>query len=149
MNDIQREELPIDVLFIGAGPACLAGALNLKKLSKEKGLNLEIAIIEKGNEVGSHSLSGAIVDPRSILELFPGINLDDVPFESPVITEKMFYLNKSGRKISFPYIPKAMSHHGCHIASIGKLTRWLGKKCEEEEIDVFCPFSGDSISTTE
>lgn len=145
MNNNQREELPIDVLFVGAGPASLAGALNLKRLSKEKGLDLEIAIIEKGNEVGSHSLSGAIVDPRTLIELFPDLDISEFPFEAPVKTEKMFFLKESGLKLSFPYIPKGMSHHGCYVASIGKLIRWLGEKCEQEEIDIFCPFSGDEI----
>ena len=145
MNNNQREELPIDVLFVGAGPASLAGALNLKRLSKQKGLDLEIAIIEKGNEVGSHSLSGAIVDPKTLIELFPDLDINDFPFEAPVKTEKMFFLKKSGLKLSFPYIPKGMSHHGCHVASIGKLVRWLSEKCEQEEIDIFCPFSGDKI----
>ena len=69
MNQSQREELPIDVLFVGAGPASLAGAIHLKRESKKNGLNLEIAIIEKANEVGSHSLSGAIVDPKTLIEL--------------------------------------------------------------------------------
>ena len=145
MDNNQREELPIDVLFVGAGPASLAGALNLKRLSKEKGLDLEIAIIEKGNEVGSHSLSGAIVDPRTLIELFPDLDISEFPFEAPVKTEKMFFLKESGLKLSFPYIPKGMSHHGCYVASIGKLIRWLGEKCEQEEIDIFCPFSGDEI----
>ncbi len=145
MNEQQREELPIDVLFVGGGPASLAGAIHLKRESKKNNLNLEIAVIEKANEVGSHSLSGAIVDPKSLVELFPDLNVSDFPFEAPVNTEKMFFLTKSKLKFGFPYIPKGMSHHGCYVASIGKLTRWLEKKCEEEEVDIFCPFSGDSI----
>ena len=145
MGEPQREELPIDVLFVGAGPASIAGAIHLKRQTQKNNLDLEIGIIEKANEVGAHSLSGAIVDPKSLMELFPELPESDFPFESPVKTEKMFYLREGGGKLSFPYIPKAMSHHGCHIASIGKLTRWLGEKCEAEGIDIFCPFSGDKI----
>ena len=141
----QREELPIDVLFVGGGAASLAGAIHLKRESKKNNLDIEIAIIEKANEIGSHSLSGAVVDPKTLAELFPDLEMESFPFEAPVNTEKMYFLHKSGLKFGFPYIPKGMSHHGCYIASLGKLTRWLGQKCEEEGIDIFCPFSGNEI----
>ena len=145
MTQNQREELPIDVLFVGAGAASLAGALHLNRQAKKNNINLEIAIIEKANEVGSHALSGAVVDPITLRELFPEMSLDSFPFEAPVNAEKMYFLHKNGVKIGFPYIPKGMSHHGCFIASLGKLTRWLSQRCEEEGIDIFCPFSGDEI----
>ena len=145
MTQNQREELPIDVLFVGGGAASLAGALHLNRQAKENNLDLEIAIIEKANEIGSHSLSGAVVDPRSLIELFPDLDINSFPFEAPVKTEKMYFLHKNGFKLGFPYIPKGMSHHGCYVASLGKLTRWLGEKCEEEGVDIFCPFSGDEV----
>ena len=63
----QREELPIDVLFVGAGPASIAGAIHLKRHAKKNNLDIEIGIIEKATEVGAHSLSGAIVDPKSLI----------------------------------------------------------------------------------
>ena len=100
MSEQQREELPIDVLFIGGGPASLAGAIHLKRESKKNNLDLEIAVIEKANEIGSHSLSGAIIDPKSLIELFPNLNINDFPFEAPVGTEKMFFLTKSKLKLS-------------------------------------------------
>ena len=145
MTQNQREELPIDVLFVGGGAASLAGALHLNRQAKENNLDLEIAIIEKANEIGSHSLSGAVVDPRSLIELFPDLDINSFPFEASVKTEKMYFLHKNGFKLGFPYIPKGMSHHGCYVASLGKLTRWLGEKCEEEGVDIFCPFSGDEV----
>ena len=145
MTQNQREELPIDVLFVGGGAASLAGALHLNRQAKINNIDIEIAIIEKANEIGSHALSGAVVDPRTLIELFPNLDIDSFPFEAPVNIEKMYFLHKNGLKLGFPYIPKGMSHHGCHVASLGKLTRWLGQKCEEEGIDVFCPFSGDEI----
>ena len=145
MTQNQREELPIDVLFVGGGAASLAGALHLNRQARKNNIDIEIAIIEKANEIGSHSLSGAVVDPITLKELFPELNPESFPFEAPVNAEKMYFLHKSGAKFGFPYIPKGMSHHGCYIASLGKLTRWLGQKCEEEGIDIFCPFSGDEI----
>ena len=93
MDSEQREVLEVDFLFVGAGPASLAGALHLKH-SKEKHPNLSIAIIEKASEVGAHSLSGAVVDPISLNELFPDLNNEDFPFEHEVKKEYMYYLTK-------------------------------------------------------
>jgi len=144
MDNAQREILEVDFLFVGAGPASLAGALHLNNLLKETNSEPSIAIIEKGSEVGAHSLSGAIVDPRSLNELFPNLKNEDFPFESPVNKEYMYYFTKKS-KISIPFIPKPMSHHGCYIASIGKLTRWLEQKCEQAGIDIFAGFSGSEL----
>ncbi len=140
----EREILEIDVLFVGAGPASLSGAIHLDRLLKENGEEPSIAIIEKGAEVGAHSLSGAIVDPRALQELIPDYMDKGVPFESEVKEEHMYYLSLS-RKFPFPFIPKSMSHHGCYVASLGKLTRWLGNICEEQGIDIFCGFSGSEL----
>ena len=140
----EREILEVDVLFVGAGPASLSGAIHLNRILKENGKEPSIAIIEKGAEVGAHSLSGAIVDPRALQELYPDYMDRGVPFESEVLEEHMYYLTLS-RKLPFPFIPKSMSHHGCYVTSIGKLTRWLGNLCEEEGIDIFCGFSGSEL----
>ena len=140
----EREILEIDVLFVGAGPASLSGAIHLNRLLKENGEEPSIAIIEKGAEVGAHSLSGAIVDPRALQELIPDYMDKGVPFESEVKEEHMYYLSLS-RKFPFPFIPKSMSHHGCYVASLGKLTRWLSNICEEKGIDIFCGFSGSEL----
>ena len=141
---MEREVLDVDVLFVGAGPASLAGAIQLNRLMKGKEKEIAIAVIEKGAEVGSHSLSGAIVDPKSLEELIPDYLEKGAPFESEISEEHMYYLT-STKKMGFPFIPKAMSHHGCYITSLGKLTRWLGDICEQEGVDIFCGFAGQSI----
>ena len=140
----EREVLELDVLFVGAGPASLAGAIHLQSLLKESGQKASIAILEKAGEIGAHSLSGAIVDPRTLKELFPDFDQQNIPFESEVTEEHLYYLTKA-KKFSFPFIPSPMSHHGCYISSIGKLTRWLGEKCENEGIDIFCGFPGTEL----
>ena len=140
----EREVLELDVLFVGAGPASLAGAIHLQNLLKETGNEASIAIIEKAGEIGAHSLSGAIVDPRTLQELFPDFDQQNIPFESEVTEEYLYYLTKT-RKFSFPFIPAPMSHHGCYITSLGKLTRWLGDKCENNGIDIFCGFPGTEL----
>ena len=144
MNNSSREVLDVDILFVGAGPASLAGALHLKNSLDKENIDVSIAIIEKASEVGAHSLSGAVVDPRSLNELFPDLSNEDFPFEFSVSKEYMFYLSQS-KKFSVPFIPKPMSHHGCYITSIGKLTRWLEQKCEEKDIDIFAGFPGSEL----
>ena len=93
MVEENRQILDVDVLYIGAGSASLAGALHLKRLSLESGTEVSIAIIEKSREIGAHSLSGAIIDPRSLNELIPDYLEKNAPFEAEVIDENMYYLN--------------------------------------------------------
>ena len=89
MDNINREILEIDVLFVGAGPASLAGALSLKNQLKQSNTDISIAIIEKASEVGAHSLSGAVVDPKSLKELFPNLSNEDVSFVVNNILERI------------------------------------------------------------
>ncbi|HBN45437.1 MAG TPA: electron transfer flavoprotein-ubiquinone oxidoreductase [Candidatus Marinimicrobia bacterium] len=140
----EREVLELDVLFVGAGPASLAGAIHLKQLLRESGQDASVAILEKASEVGAHSLSGAIVDPRALNELFPDKSVTDFPFEAEVAEEHLYYLT-AAKKIPFPFVPPAMNHHNCFVTSLGKLTRWLGGICENEEVDIFCGFAGTEL----
>ncbi|MGC8486372.1 MAG: electron transfer flavoprotein-ubiquinone oxidoreductase, partial [Candidatus Baltobacteraceae bacterium] len=67
----ERDRLDVDVLFVGAGPASLAGAIRLGQLAAERKQALEILVIEKGGDIGSHGISGAVMDPKGIAELLP------------------------------------------------------------------------------
>ena len=89
MAEENRQVLDVDVLYVGAGSASLAGALHLKKLTVNAGLDISIAIIEKAREIGAHSLSGAIIDPRSLNELIPNYLDLVVPFEAEVSEENI------------------------------------------------------------
>jgi electron-transferring-flavoprotein dehydrogenase len=140
----EREVLDLDVLFVGAGPASLAGAIHLKRLLSESGTEASVAVLEKASEIGAHSLSGAIVDPRALRELFPDYADTDLPFEAEVSEEHLYYLTEN-KKIPFPFVPPSMSHHHCFVTSLGKLTRWLGSKCENEGVDIFCGFAGTEL----
>ena len=140
----EREVLDLDVLFVGAGPASLAGAIHLKRLLSKSGTEASVAVLEKASEIGAHSLSGAIVDPRALRELFPDFPDADLPFEAEVSEEHLYYLTEN-KKIPFPFVPPSMSHHHCFVTSLGKLTRWLGNKCENEGVDIFCGFAGTKL----
>lgn len=140
----EREILDLDVLFVGAGPASLAGAIHLKRLLSKSGTEASVAVLEKASEIGAHSLSGAIVDPRALRELFPDFPDTDLPFEAEVSEEHLYYLTEN-KKFPFPFVPPSMSHHHCFVTSLGKLTRWLGNKCENEGVDIFCGFAGTKL----
>jgi electron-transferring-flavoprotein dehydrogenase len=151
----ERETLELDVVFVGAGPASLAGAWHLGQLVKRHNANLPpggkklepaIAVLEKGKEIGAHAFSGAVVDPRAMKELFPD-DWDKAPFEAPVGKEK-FLLLTEGSSYSLP-IPPQLDNHGCYVASLGKLVKWMAAKVESLGIDVFCEFPGAEVLVEE
>jgi electron-transferring-flavoprotein dehydrogenase len=141
-----RETLEIDVLFVGAGPASLAGAYHLARLLREHNerspqqpLEISIAVLEKGREIGSHALSGAVVDPRALAELFPD-DWQSAPFEGAVekAKEQVLFLTRR-RALSLP-IPPPLENHGCYVASLGKLLKWMAPRVEAAGVDIFYEF---------
>src|SRR3982750_1425490 len=140
---MERETLEFDVVFVGAGPANLSGALHLARLVKEdKSLgDVEIAVIEKGAAVGSHILSGAVMDPRALRELIPDFAEQGAPLESPVKEDFFLYLTEK-RALRSPITPPPLKNHGYYIVSLNRLTAWLGEKCEEAGVNIFPEFPG-------
>jgi electron-transferring-flavoprotein dehydrogenase len=144
MSEEERETLEIDVLFVGAGPASLAGAYHLARLVErynEDGgdpLELSIAVLEKGKEIGSHALSGAVVDPRAMQELYTE-DWQQAPFEALVGREEVLLLTEQ-RAFPLPVLPPALRNHGNYVASLGKLVQWMAAKAEEAGVDVFPEF---------
>ena len=156
MSDVNREVLEVDVLFVGAGPACLAGALRLTQLAKAHDESVEragagrklgelnIAIIEKGSEVGMHSLSGAVLDPRALRELLPDFESLGFPIEKKVETDAVYFLTQAG-KLKFPITPPPLQNHGNLIVSLHKVTRWLATQAEAAGINIFPGFAGRDV----
>jgi electron-transferring-flavoprotein dehydrogenase len=141
---MEREKLEFDVLFVGAGPACLAGAIHLKRLALEKGAEIEIGLIEKAESVGAHSLSGAVLDPRALQELLPDYKEKGCPIEESDLRDGVFYLTESG-KFKLPYIPPYMHNPGCHVVSLSKLCAWLAGLAEEAGVNIFPGFAGTEV----
>ena len=136
MSD-ERETLELDVVFVGAGPASLAGAYHLARLAKQNGLELSIGVLEKGREITSHAISGAVVDPRALKELFPD-DWQSAPFEGEIEGEKVLWMTEQGA-LSIP-IPPPMNNHGNYVASLGKLLKWMAPKVEAAGVDIFFEF---------
>jgi electron-transferring-flavoprotein dehydrogenase len=144
----------MDVVFVGAGPANLSGALHLARLIKAhnegvaKGQKrakplkeIEIGVIEKGASVGAHILSGAVMDPRALRELIPDFIEQGAPLESQVKEDFFYYLTKR-RAIRSPLTPPPLRNHGYYIVSLNRLMSWLGEKCEEAGVNIFPEFPG-------
>ena len=145
-----RETLDVDVLFVGGGPAGLAGAIRLRQLLKAhnekitksggKPLELSVALLEKGREIGSHAISGAVVDPKGLRELYPDFVARGCPLESPVTTDAVWFLTRR-HKLPFPIVPPPLRNHGNYVASLGKVVRWLAQQAESEGVDLFPGFA--------
>jgi electron-transferring-flavoprotein dehydrogenase len=153
---IEREQLEMDVVFVGAGPANLAAALHLKKCITEhdelveksgrgkKIGELEIAVIEKGSFIGAHILSGAVMDPIAIRELMPDFLEQGCPVDSSVTSDAFWYLTEN-RAINAPIVPPPLKNKGKYIVSLSKVCEWLAEKCEEAGINIFPEFPASEI----
>src|SRR5215468_6965100 len=143
---MERETLEFDVVFVGAGPANLSGALHLAQLIKQDNSlgDVEIAVIEKGAAVGSHILSGAVMDPKALRELIPDFEAQGAPLESPVKEDHFLYLTPK-LALRSPITPPPLNNHGYYIVSLNRLTAWLGEKCEEAGVNIFPEFPGADI----
>ena len=153
----EREQIEMDVVFVGAGPANLAGALWLKqKVAEhdefiEKGIkqgnkigNIEIAVVEKGSFVGAHILSGAVMDPIAIRELMPDFLDQGCPVDSVVTEDAAWYLTEK-KAINAPIVPPPLKNKGKYILSLSKMCEWLGEKCEEAGINIFPEFPAADV----
>lgn len=149
IGDDPDNRVEVGVLFVGAGPASLAGAIRLSQLLSEEPDLMEslgeipIAIIEKGKYPGAHLLSGAVVNPMGFRTLFPDMKDSDFPFFEVVKGEAVYYLTKKG-SLRLP-TPPTMQNKGNYVASISKMGEWLGQKAEENGVMIFNEMAGEKL----
>jgi len=147
---LDSEAVPMDVVFVGGGPAGLAGAIELANLVKKDNDaggalgEVQIAVLEKAPGLGEHSLSGAVVNPVAMRALFPELKDSDFPFRGPVTNERVYFM--MGDRAQRIPTPPTMQNHGYFIASLSEIVRWLGEKAEALGVNVFTGFPVASVA---
>jgi electron-transferring-flavoprotein dehydrogenase len=160
---IERDTMKAGVVFVGGGPAGLSGALHLQNLitkhnaavakgekpgtpinEQTLGVDMVIAVIEKAANLGDHTCSGAVMEPKALAELIPDYKQKGAPIEGEVKSESVYFLTEK-RAIKFPVVPPQMNNHGNLIISLGKLVKWLGEELSAAGIDALTTFAAQEV----
>ncbi len=143
----ERESMDFDVVIVGAGPCGLAAACRLMQLAAQAQRELNVCLVEKSAEIGGHILSGAVLEPRALNELFPDWQSLGAPVSVPVNRDDFFYLSgpTSGWRVPNILVPKPARNHGNYIVSLGDVCRWLGEQAENLGVNLFPGFAAAEV----
>lgn len=143
----ERESMEFDVVIVGAGPAGLSTACRLMQQASANDQELSVCVVEKGSEVGAHIMSGAVIEPRALDELFPDWKEQGAPLTTAVTEDQIYLLQNAEKSIKVPnfFVPKTMHNQGNYIASVANLCRWLAEQAEQLGVEIFPGFAASTV----
>ena len=141
-----RESMDYDLVIVGGGPAGLSAAIKAKQLANTSGKDISICVLEKGSEIGAHILSGAVMDPKPLTELFPNWKEMGAPLQTEVTQDQFLFLT-SNNSYQVPnwMLPDCFKNEGNYIISLANVTRWLGQQAENLGVEIFPGFPAAEI----
>ena len=140
---MERESMQFDVVIVGAGPAGLAAAIRLRQLAAEHDREVSVCVLDKASELGAHTLSGAVLEPRALNELLPDWREKGAPLNTPVSRDRFIYLTAT-RAFPLP-TPPQMHNSGNYIVSLGNVVKWLGEQAEALGAEIYPGFAAAEV----
>ncbi len=145
-----RESMEYDVVVVGAGPAGLAAAIRLKQLAAAAGTEVSVVVLEKGSEPGAHILSGAVMDPRAMNELFPNWKELGAPLNQPVSGDDVLFLKpESAARVPDALVPDCLHNQGNYVISLSDVCKWLAQQAEALGVEIFPGFAAAEVLYTD
>lgn len=143
---MERESMEFDVLIVGGGPSGLAAAIRLKQLAAERNHDISVCLIEKGAEIGAHTLAGTVLDTKPLAEIFPDWKERGAPIKTAAVEDRVLYLTQT-KAYAFPMslTPDCFHNHGNYIVRMGQVVKWLGEQAEALGVEVYPGFAGADV----